>query len=102
MSSWARHRTQWARLGALVAPLVVSVALVPFRGSFTDAAAALVLGVVIVAVAAVGDRLAGVVASLSAAVWFDFFLTKPYGQLAINQRADLETTVGLLIAGVVV
>ena len=31
-----------------------------------------------VAVAANGYRLAGVLAALSAAVWFDFFLTQPY------------------------
>ena len=45
----------------------------PWRAGFPDTDAALVLILLIVAVAANGHRLAGFVAALSAAVWFDFF-----------------------------
>ena len=41
-------------------------------------------------------------ASLSAALWFDFFLTRPYEQLVIDHRADIEITVSLLVVGVVI
>jgi hypothetical protein len=32
-----------------------------------------------------------VLAALSAGVWFDFFLTRPYERFAINDRADIDT-----------
>jgi K+-sensing histidine kinase KdpD len=38
---------------------------------------ALVLVVAVVAVAAIGNRLAGALAAVSAAAWFDFFFTVP-------------------------
>ena len=74
----------------------------PWRASFPNTDAALVLILVVVAVAANGYRLAGFVAALSAAVWFDFFLTRPYERFSILRRADLETTVLLLVIGVAV
>jgi K+-sensing histidine kinase KdpD len=58
--------------------------------------------VVIVAVAAVGDRVAGVLAAVSAGVWFDFFLTRPYERFAISHRPDIETTILLFVVGVAV
>ncbi|AWZ03431.1 histidine kinase [Streptomyces sp. ICC1] len=42
------------------------------------------------------------VAALSAAAWFDFFLTRPYQQFAISDRADVETAVLLLVVGLIV
>jgi K+-sensing histidine kinase KdpD len=87
---------------AIVVPLVVAAILVPFRGTFANAAAGLILVVVIVAVAVGGTRFSGFVASVSAAVWFDFFLTKPYDRFVISQRADIETTVSLLVVGLLV
>jgi K+-sensing histidine kinase KdpD len=35
-------------------------------------------------------------------VWFDFFLTVPYERLTITRRADVETTVLILAAGIAV
>ena len=40
----------------------------------------------VVAVAAAGHRAAGVLAAVSAAVWFDFFLTVPYERFTITGR----------------
>ena len=51
----------------------------------------------VAAVPANAYRLAGFVAALSAAVWFDFFLTCPYAEFSISRRADIETTVLLAI-----
>jgi K+-sensing histidine kinase KdpD len=87
---------------ALIVPFVVSAILAIFRADFAGTNAALLLVVVVVAVAAAGQRLAGVLCALSAGVWFDFFLTEPYNQFTINDRADVETTVLLLLVGVAV
>lgn len=93
-----------AVLAGLGAPLVLAVILVPFRSSLpnTDAALALILVVVAVAVAASGRRVAGVLAAVSAAAWFDFFLTVPYQRFTITRRPEIETTVLLLAIGVAV
>lgn len=56
----------------------------------------------LVAVAANGYRLAAVVAAVSAAAWFDFFLTMLYQRFTITRRTDIETTVLLLAIGVAV
>jgi K+-sensing histidine kinase KdpD len=85
---------------AVLTPLFVTVAVVPFRDDFANTNAALILVLVIVAVAAVGSRLAGLLAALSAAVWFDLLLTEPYGQFAIDDRTDVETAILLLAVGV--
>jgi hypothetical protein len=58
--------------------------------------------VVIVALSATGDRLAGLLGAISAGIWFDFFLTKPYERFAISQRSDIETTVLLFVVGLIV
>jgi K+-sensing histidine kinase KdpD len=89
-------------LAGLGAPLVVSAVLVPFRASFPNTDAALALVVVIVGVAARGHRPAGLVASVSTAVWFDFFLTRPYERFTITRHTDIETTVLLLAVGIAV
>ncbi|YCK40785.1 DUF4118 domain-containing protein [Actinomadura sp. ATCC 39365] len=89
-------------MAALVAPLIVAVVLLPWRESLPNTSVALVLVVVVVGVAAVGNRLAGAVAALSAAVWFDFFFTRPYQEFAIAKAADVQTAILLLIVGVAV
>ncbi|QES51341.1 histidine kinase [Streptomyces venezuelae] len=89
-------------LAALVVPFLVALALVPFRTDLSSTNEALILVVAVVAVGAAGTRAAGVVAALSAAVWFDFFLTRPYNRFTIDDRAELETAVLLLVVGLVV
>lgn len=96
------RRDRLAILAALAAPLLITLILVPFRTSLPNTDAALVLVLVVVAVAAVGYRLAGVLAAVSAAAWFDFFLTRPYEQFTITRSADIETTVLILVIGVAV
>jgi K+-sensing histidine kinase KdpD len=95
-------RDRLAVLAGLAAPLALAAVLVPFRASFPNTDAALAMLVVVVAVAANGDRLAGVLAAASTAVWFDFFLTQPYERFTITRRTDIETTVLLLVIGVAV
>jgi K+-sensing histidine kinase KdpD len=95
-------RDRLAVAAALVVPLVLTAVLVPFRTSVPNTDAALVLVLVVTVVAANGYRAAGYLAALSAAAWFDFFLTRPYEQFNITRRTDLETTVLLLLIGVAV
>jgi K+-sensing histidine kinase KdpD len=89
-------------LAGVAAPLAVTAILVPFRTSFPNTDAALALILVVVAVAALGSRLAGIMAAASAAIWFDFFLTRPYERFSITHRTDIETTVLILVIGVAV
>ncbi|MCF3130308.1 DUF4118 domain-containing protein [Streptomyces olivochromogenes] len=91
-----------ALAAGMVLPLLVALALVPFRTGLSHTNAALVLVVAVVAVAALGSRTAGVVAALSAAAWFDFFLASPYGTFDIGAGADIETAVLLLVVGLIV
>jgi Domain of unknown function (DUF4118) len=96
------NRDRLAVLAAIVVPQALAAVLVPFRSGFPNTDAALALILVVVAVAANEDRLAGVLAAVSAAVWFDFFLTRPYEQFSITGRNDIKTTVLLLVIGVAV
>jgi len=91
-----------ATAGGVVLPFFGALALVPFRDGFANAAAALVLVAIVVAVASFGHRRAGWVASVSSAVWFDFFLTRPYERFTISSSHDIETTVSLLVVGAAV
>jgi Domain of unknown function (DUF4118) len=100
-SGWRRTQ-RLARLAALGVPPALAAALVPFRESFPGTDAALVMVVIVVAVAAVGDRFAGILAAISAGIWFDFFLTKPYERFAISHRPDIETAVLLFVVGMAV
>jgi hypothetical protein len=95
-------RDRIALAAGLVGPFLVALVLVPFRTDLSATNAALILVVVVVAVAAVGSRSAGAVAALSAAAWFDFFLTRPYQRFSITDSGDVETAVLLLVVGLIV
>jgi K+-sensing histidine kinase KdpD len=97
-----QHRDLIAVAAAILLPLGVAAALSLFRSSFANTASALVLVAVVVAVAVIGNRIAGFLATLSATVWFDFFLTRPYLRLSMTQRPDIETAVSLFVVGMVV
>ena len=47
-------------------------------------------------------RLGGALAAVTVALSFDFFLTKPYLSLSIDKADDFETTILLLIVGLIV
>jgi K+-sensing histidine kinase KdpD len=102
MELFVRHRNGVVNVVAIVLPLGVAAILVPFRSSFASAASALVLVAVIVFVAVIGNRIAGFLATVSATLWFDFFLTRPFERLAITHRPDIETAVSLFVVGIVV
>lgn len=82
---------------ALVVPFAACGIAASFRDDVANTNIALGLVLIVVAVATTGYRVAGVVAALSSAVWFDFFLTEPHYRFAIGHQNDIETTV-LLVA----
>jgi K+-sensing histidine kinase KdpD len=98
-----RHSTPFlAVVAALAGPVALPALLVPFRGAFPETDAALLLVALVVAIASIGYRPAGILAAATAGIWFDFFLTRPYEQFAITRRADLETTVMVFVVGLAV
>jgi K+-sensing histidine kinase KdpD len=100
---WIRSNRGSLAVGSgLVLPLAAAAVMVPFRDSFADTAAALVLVALVAGIAIAGPRAAGYAAAVSSAAWFDFFLTRPYEQFTITHRPDIEITVSLLVVGVVV
>jgi K+-sensing histidine kinase KdpD len=82
------RRDHLAFLAAAAAPLLLTAILVPFRARLPNTDAALALMLIVVAVAASGSRLPGIVAAVSAAVWFDFFLTRPYEHFTITRATE--------------
>jgi Domain of unknown function (DUF4118) len=95
-------RDRIAILAALAAPLAVAAVLLPFRASWSNTNVALLLVVAVVGVAAIGNRVAGGLAAVWAAAWFDFFFTLPYYRFTIRSSADVTTAVLLLLTGLVV
>jgi uncharacterized protein DUF4118 len=91
-----------AMASAVAAPLAAAAALLPWRGTWSNTNVALLLMVVVVAVAAIGNRLAGGLAAVGAAAWFDFFFTLPYERFTIRGQADLTTFILLLVVGLAV
>jgi len=96
------HRLSVVGVAALLVPFGLALALVPFRGTFANTAAALTFLAVITAIAILGNRLCGVLALASSAIWFDFYLTKPYDFFTISHRPDLETTICIVAVGLIV
>jgi hypothetical protein len=99
MRGWST-RDRIAVAAALAAPFALCVILLPFRDGLLNTHVALLLVLVVTAVAANGNRLAGVLAALGAGLWFDFFFTEPYQRLVITDPDDVETAVLLLLVGV--
>ncbi|MDI2031104.1 DUF4118 domain-containing protein [Saccharopolyspora sp. TS4A08] len=87
---------------AVLLPLAACAVLSVFRDSVPNTSSALGLVLLIVAAASTGIRSAGLLAALSSAVWFDFFLTEPYNRFAITDQADIETAALLMLVGAAV
>lgn len=101
-AKWMERHRSVVIVAAAMAPLLCCALLVTIRESVTTATAALVLVIIVVAAAATGDRIAGIVAAVSAGAWFDVFLTEPYLRLTIDDPQDIEVTVLLVLVGLTV
>ena len=111
-----RRRDGWARgvdlatqlrpllmlAAAIVVPVALALALVPFRSNLSSATEALSLAIAVSLVAAVGTRLTAAVAAVVAASCFDFFFTEPYGSFWISSARELETAALLLVGSLIV
>ncbi|HEU5307111.1 MAG TPA: DUF4118 domain-containing protein [Acidimicrobiia bacterium] len=87
---------------AAFGPLLVAGVLVPFRDDLASANVVLVFVLVVVFGAAAGTRFSGALTAVVAAMSYDFFFTKPYQSLKIENANDLGTTLLLLAIGLVV
>lgn len=96
------RRLPAVRIAAVAAPLLACALLAVVRDSVTGETAVLVLVLLVVAAAATGDRLSGMLAALSGGAWFDFFLTRPYQQFTIADPDDIEAAVLLVVISVAV
>lgn len=84
---------------SLVVPLAVAAAWIPARAHLSNIDIALALVLSVMLVGTTGWWPAAVLASASAAWWFDFFDTKPYAQPTIASRPDLVTFLVLAAVG---
>jgi K+-sensing histidine kinase KdpD len=108
MTSQPRRRTSidgqgvmWA-VGAFVASLLIGLLVEPFRGTIGLENVVICYLLVVVAAASIGGRAAGIVAAVSAALAYDFFLTTPYHTLVIDSLAQVITVALLITTGIVV
>jgi K+-sensing histidine kinase KdpD len=85
--------------GAFAASLLLGVALEPFRQDIGLENLAVLYLVLVAATAAVGGRAAGFVASLSAALSYNWFFTTPYHTLRIDSAEQILTVVLMFAAG---
>ena len=86
---------------AVAGPPVVAAALLPLREATRSVNVALLLVLVVLFAAILGERRGGAIAALSAALSFDYFFTHPYYSLRLARGDDIETTVLLLVVGLV-
>jgi K+-sensing histidine kinase KdpD len=83
------------------APVLAVAALVPLRDHVRNTNLALGLVLVVLAAAAIGGRLVGVVVGVAVAVAFDFFLTQPFESFTIDRADDVQTTILLAAVGLI-
>ncbi|MEU6520485.1 SpoIIE family protein phosphatase [Streptomyces sp. NPDC046978] len=86
-----------ALLAAVTVPLAVCVLLLPVRGILSQTNVALILMLFVAAVAALSYRWVAGLTSLSAAAWYVFFFTTPYGSFIRVKNAEDMITAGLLL-----
>jgi K+-sensing histidine kinase KdpD len=91
----------WAE-GAFVASLLIGLVVEPFRATIGLENVVILYLLVVVAAAGIGGRAAGVVAALSAALCYDYFLTTPYNSLVIDSLAQVITVALLVATGIMV
>jgi Domain of unknown function (DUF4118) len=89
-----------ASVGAL-GSIAAAAGLVSVRDHFAQVNVVLILVLFVLLGAVIGGRTAGAASALVASFSFDFFHTTPYNSLKMDRAADIETTILLLVVGLV-
>ncbi|MGH9296986.1 MAG: DUF4118 domain-containing protein [Acidimicrobiales bacterium] len=89
-------------VAAIVVPFGIALAWVPIRSALPNVDLALILVIAVVGIGALGRRSGVVLGALLASLWFEYFDTAPFGQLAIARNPDIETTLVLALVAVIV
>jgi K+-sensing histidine kinase KdpD len=79
-----------------------AAAMVPLRTSLGQANIALILVIVVVVAASMGGRVAGAIVAVIASISFNFFHTRPYLTVRIDDAKDMLTAALILLVGIVV
>jgi K+-sensing histidine kinase KdpD len=79
-----------------------AAALVPLRTTLGQANIALILVTVVVVGASIGGRIAGALVAVMASISFNFFHTRPYLTVRIDDAKDMLTAALILVVGVAV
>ena len=87
--------------GGPIAAIVLGMSLVPLRESTNSANFIFAFMVLIIVVAEFGGRWAALATATCSALSLDFFLTKPYLSLRIEEKHDLIAFLGLALCGLV-
>ena len=82
--------------------MLLAASLVAVRDSFGAANVALVLTLVVVLAAVLGGRIAGGVSGVVAALSFNFFFTRPYLTMRVNDWRDVATILLIVAIGLIV
>jgi hypothetical protein len=83
-------------------PIAVTAAMVSLRSEVDNTNVALLVVLCVVATAAIGGRGPAILSAVVGALSYEFFFTRPYYSLRINDSNDVETTLILLVIGVAV
>jgi hypothetical protein len=95
-------RTPVGYVIAGLGPIAVAALLTLVRNDVESANLALVMVLVVVTAGAVGGRGPGLLAAVVTTLSYDFFLTRPYLSMQIDSADEIETTLILLLIGLVV
>jgi K+-sensing histidine kinase KdpD len=87
--------------GAFAASILAGIIIEPYRRTIGLENITIIYLLIVVIAAAYGGRAAGLLAALSAALSYDFFLTTPYHQLVIDSLAQVVTVALLFGSGIV-
>ena len=87
--------------GGVIAAILLSMALTPVRELTNAGNFIFAFVILIIVVGELGGRAAAVATAACSALSLDFFLTKPYLSLKIEQKHDVIAFVGLTLCGLV-
>src|SRR5262249_6779242 len=88
-------------IGGLL-PIAVTAAMVSLPSEVDNTNVALLVVLCVVFTAAVGGRGPAILSAGLRALSYEFFFTRPYDSLRINDSNDVETTLILLVIGIAV